>query len=113
MIHNKDESCHYETLYEEANGVVTRCPQCGMMQLAYGTSHYILGEWQFRKLDQKITAELHEVKEGACHDRKYFSIPVEHHVSRLFLSVNEAKELSNILQQAIWMANVNNTLKEG
>ncbi len=111
-MNNEMDECHYETLYEEANGVITRCLQCGRMQLAYGTSHYILYQWQLRRLERKLTAELLKAQNCKCYDRKHFSIPVEHHVSRLFLSINEAAELSNILQQALWMASVKDTLKE-
>lgn len=104
------EGC--EVLYEAPNGAVIRCKHCLVMQVVYGTSHYILEPWQLVGLEKKIDLELKDAERKRDPKHKQFSIPVEHHVSRLYLNKNEALELRNILQQALWMASVMDIISE-
>ena len=98
-----------EPLYEEGNKVVMRCSDCGCVQFTFGTSHFLLTWDQFLLLDKKLERESVQIKypELKC---KCFSIPVENHVARLFLTSKELLELQLMIQQALWMFSVKEIL---
>lgn len=103
--------CTPEILYKTDRGAVMRCPDCGITQVAYGSSHYILQLKEFNHLRKKLKTVIGEASQKQEYlDDKKFSIPLKDHYCRLWLSVNEVEELHQMLEQATWMKMVNEAL---
>ena len=108
---HSNEHSKPERLYENGNHVIMRCPECNCVQLTYGTSHFLLNWKQFEHLYRKLKTEALRIADFP-QDYKCFSVPVEHHVARLFLNPAELEELMEMMTQAMLMSSVKNILRD-
>lgn len=105
-------NCESEILYQNRDGAVLQCPECGIIQLAFGTSHHIFQRGEFEKFRKIISRERLRPHRGVEPSKKRYSLPIKDHSTRLWLTAIELEDLYALVEQAVFIRSIDEILSE-
>lgn len=95
--------CDNKTLSHSEGGYIFQCLQCGLFQLAYGTSLISFSPEQFGEFRQQVRARLASHPQDGFPHHKCIALQVYSEHSYMILCYLELKELMELLNEA-WFA---------
>ena len=90
---------HYKLLSHTENGYITRCNNCKLYRLAFGTTMIQLSKNELTELRQEVIIQLELYPHQGFHDQKIIQIPIPTPVSCLILNYTELTKLADMLTE--------------